>query len=76
MQVEHTVVRNVPEPPPCSLPAPNAYGVGSVVECVCGRRWKMRRVGWSFKGWNTTVPTKLQFLFHSRTRNPWADVRK
>lgn len=60
----------------CDLPPPSAHRKGTVAECSrCGRRWKLVRVGFSFKNWRRTLWTTLgDFARRERGVNRWASV--
>ena len=73
-----TVVREGRKVHDCteSIPAPNSHDVGAVAACEhCGRRWKLAKVGFSFKEWRRTTPTLLHDLaLRRRAICRWAAV--
>lgn len=60
----------------CYLPSPTEYCTGTVAECSCGRRWKLIRIGWSFKGWRRTTLTALVDLVRGSSVQCWAAVKR
>ena len=75
-----TIVREGRKAHDCtdSIPAPNSQDVGAIAACEhCGRRWKLTRVGWTFKEWRRTAPTLLRDLaLRRRAICRWAAVAK
>lgn len=74
------MIEKKPEPRHvCNLPSPISFPIGTIAVCDeedCNRRWRMGRVGFTFKKWRRTPLTFLADLFRGPGRCEWATVRE